>query len=79
MAAASRTNLTLTLTLTPTLTLTLTLTLTKVAAASRTNKDRWARALLQEFGVPGCTERKLADLIPFQEIYTGNKVAHFKA
>ena len=47
---------------------------TKVAAASRTNKPRWARALLQEFGVPGCTEaapRKLADLIPFQEIYTG--------
>ena len=44
---------------------------TKVAAASRTNKPRWARALLQDFGVPGCTERKLADLIPFQEIYTG--------
>ena len=44
---------------------------TKVAAASRTNKPRWARALLQEFGVPGCDERKLADLIPFQEIYTG--------
>ena len=52
---------------------------TKVAAASRTNKPRWARALLQDFGVPGCTGRKLADLIPFQEIYTGSKVAHFKA
>ena len=45
---------------------------TKVAAASRTNKPRWASALLQEFGVPGCGERKkLADLIPLQEIYPG--------
>ena len=37
---------------------------TKVAAASRTNKPRWARALLQEFGVPGCTEACGLDSVP---------------
>ena len=47
---------------------------TKVAAASRTNKPRWASALLRDFDVPGCGERKLADVIQFQEIYPGMRL-----
>lgn len=52
---------------------------TQVAAASRTNKPRWAGALLREFDVPGCSSgRKLAELIPYQEIYPGSKTVHFE-
>ena len=51
---------------------------TKVAVASRTNKGDWARTLLEEFEVPGTNPpMRLAELISYQEIYTGSKVQHF--
>jgi len=47
---------------------------TVIAAASRTNRGGWARALLAEIEVDG---RSLDSLIMHKEIYTGDKKAHF--
>ena len=53
---------------------------TRVAAASRTNKPRWAEALLSDFAVPGVDgERPLSELVGLRQIYPGSKVAHFEA
>ena len=49
----------------------------KVAVASRTNKAAWARSLLRDFEVPGCTGRSIASLLAQAEIFTGDKTAHF--
>lgn len=54
----------------------------RVAAASRTNKGPWARALLDQFCVPvGAGQPPagpLSALIPHVEIRPGSKVVHFK-
>ena len=50
---------------------------TKVAVASRTNKGRWAQALLHDFVVPGCDGRSIASMLSQSEIYTGEKTRHF--
>jgi len=52
---------------------------TQIAVASRTNQGDWARTLLDAFEVPGDPSRRLADLVAYQEIYTGNKRAHFES
>ena len=52
---------------------------TQIAVASRTNQGDWARTLLDAFEVPGDPSRRLSDLVAYQEIYTGNKRAHFES
>jgi len=47
---------------------------TVLACASRTNKGPWARQLLCGFKIAG---KSLDELLVYQEIYTGDKNAHF--
>ena len=48
---------------------------TRAAVASRATEDEWAEALLRDFDVDG---RSAASLLPFREIYAGNKKKHFQ-
>ena len=48
----------------------------QIAIASRTNKGRWARSLLQQFKIGRVT---LHELIPYKEIYSSSKTKHFAA
>jgi hypothetical protein len=54
-----------------------------VAVASRTNKGAWARKLLKEFQIERRDSKAgkitLAELMPYQEIYSSDKTRHFEA
>ena len=50
---------------------------TQIGVASRTHKGEWARSLLAQFLTDD--GRPLAEVVSFQEIYTGSKLRHFEA
>ena len=52
-----------------------------IAIASRTNKARWAHALLARFELPSADGRgrRLSTLLSYVEIYSGSKTRHFHA